>query len=121
MSNFPEMEYKSAEQAIELPENGTSLTLLQAIYRSATLPLPTRMRAAMACLPHEHPRLGMSVNVPWSDELAVRLEQAMERSNQVLRNEPTKIIEHQTREEPRAQSQLSGPVGPVPDRRFRRA
>jgi len=28
MSNFPEMEYKTMEQAIELPENGTSLDLL---------------------------------------------------------------------------------------------
>ena len=29
MSNFPEMEYRSVEQAIELPANGTSLDLLQ--------------------------------------------------------------------------------------------
>jgi len=31
MSNFPEIEYKTMEQAIELPENGTPLDLLQRV------------------------------------------------------------------------------------------
>src|SRR5215467_6408678 len=46
MNNFPEMECKTMEQAIELPKNGTSLDLLQRVYRNPSLPLLTRIRAA---------------------------------------------------------------------------
>jgi hypothetical protein len=42
---------------LEIPENGTSLDLLQAIYRSSSLPLPMRLRAAGLAIQHEHPRL----------------------------------------------------------------
>jgi hypothetical protein len=111
-------------EVVELEAGATSLDFLRQVYRNASLPLSTRMRAAGMALPHEHPKLGVSVNIPWNEEMAVRLEQAIERSSRVIEH-PPKIIEHQPSEmkviEPRAQSQLSGPVGPVPDRRFRRA
>jgi hypothetical protein len=83
MSNFPEMEYKSVEQAIELPENGTSLNLLQQVYRNPSLPLNTRMRAATAALPHEHPKLAVAVTVNAGD-FAEKLDQAVERSRRVI-------------------------------------
>jgi hypothetical protein len=102
---------------IELPEDGTSLTLLQAIYRSPDIPLSTRMRAAGMALQFEHPKLGVSVNIPWTDEFALRLEQAVERSSRVIEHKPApKVIEHSAPE----QSPLSAVIGPVPDRRFRR-
>jgi hypothetical protein len=83
MSNFPEMEYKSVEQTIELPANGTSLDLLQRVYRNPSLPLPTRMRAATAALPHEHPKLAVTTVVNAGD-FADQLERAVERSRMTM-------------------------------------
>ena len=82
MSNFPEMEYKSVEEVIELPANGTSLDLLQQVYRNPSLPLMTRMRAATAALPHEHPKLAVTTVVNVGD-FADQLEKAIERSRKV--------------------------------------
>ena len=104
----------------------TSLEFLQTIYRNPAVPLPVRIRAAGIALPFEHPKLGVSVNVAWSDEMAARLEQAIARSNQVLIERP-KVIEHQPPEQSliehptEARGQVSSVIGSVPDRRFRRA
>jgi hypothetical protein len=120
MSNFPEMEYKPAPQAtvdgerLELEAGATSLTLLQAIYRSPELPLSTRMRAAGMALQFEHPKLGVSVNVPWNDDFAARLERAVAQSRAAYQ---PKLIEHQP-VEPKV---IEPPLPAVPDRRFRRA
>jgi hypothetical protein len=67
---------------IALPEDGTSLTLLQQVYRNPSLPLPTRMRAATAALPHEHPKLAVTTLVNVGD-FADQLEKAVERSRKV--------------------------------------
>jgi hypothetical protein len=90
---------------IEFPENGTSLDLLQAVYRSATLPLPVRIRAAAMALQFEHPKLGVSVNLPWNEDFADRLTRAVERSSRVM-----KMINHQPTID----------QSPPPDRRLRR-
>ena len=71
------------DEAIELEPTGTSLNLLQAIYRNAAIPLTTRMRAAMAALQFEHPKLAVTANVEAGD-FADQLEQAVERSRRVM-------------------------------------
>jgi hypothetical protein len=99
------LEPKTEHEAIKLDPNGTSLNLLQAIYRSATLPLPVRMRAAGMALQFEHPKLGVSLNLPWNEDFADRLARAVERSSRVMIDQqPTNIIEQPS----------------VPDRSFRR-
>jgi hypothetical protein len=62
-------------------EGNTSLDLLQAIYRSADQPLHRRMRAAIAALPHEHPKLAVTAQLD-GKSFAAELEAARNRSGQ---------------------------------------
>lgn len=48
----------------------------QAIYRSADQPMPRRMRAAIAALPFEHPKLSVTANVGPNIGFARGLERA---------------------------------------------
>src|SRR6516225_4129776 len=54
---------KKEQGIVEIPPTGISLDLLQAVYRCNQLPLTTRMRAAIAALPHEVPRLAVTAQV----------------------------------------------------------
>jgi hypothetical protein len=64
------------------------LDLLQAIYRSADQPLHTRMRAAMAALPYEHPRLAVTAVLDGADDLGAQLARAIARSHRVIEYRP---------------------------------
>jgi hypothetical protein len=60
------------------PEAQTSLDLLQAIYRSPYEPIHRRMRAAIAALPFEHPKLAVVAHAHGGG-IGDRLEAAMRR------------------------------------------
>jgi len=70
--------------------DGTSLDFLKAIYRSSALPLSTRMRAAIAALPFEHPKLAVTAQIDADGDFAERLEQAILRSEMAPR-----VIDHE--------------------------
>ena len=70
-----------AEEVIELAPGETSLSFLQRVYRCVTQPMSRRMQAAMAALPHEHPKLGAVATVTMNgNDFASLLERAVIRS-----------------------------------------
>jgi hypothetical protein len=48
---------------LALPPNASSLDFLRAVYRDPRLQLSVRMRAAVAALGFEHPRLTVTANL----------------------------------------------------------
>ena len=87
-----DLEFFDAEPPLAFGTNGTSLQFLQAIYRSSEQPMVRRMKAAIAALPFEHPKLSATLAVQADDSYAARLQAAIARSNGV---EAYRAIEHQ--------------------------
>jgi hypothetical protein len=65
-------------EEIEIPADGISLDLLRAVYRNNQLPLTTRMRAAIAALPFEVPKLAVTAVVSEQD-FATLLDRRLKR------------------------------------------
>src|SRR5262245_19420321 len=107
---FPEPT-RIQEAPVELPPNGMSLDLLRAVYRNPSVPLSTRIRCAVAALPHEFPRLQVTAQIQDNDLatlLDARLKRIAERENEPRNG--TEVAQVETR-----------PYVPrVADRRFRR-
>jgi hypothetical protein len=76
-------------------EAQTSLDLLQAIYRSPYEPIHRRMRAAIAALPYEHPKLAVVAHFDGGG-LGERLEAAIKRARVA---QPGAIIEGEASEQ----------------------
>jgi hypothetical protein len=113
------------EPSIELPPNATAHDLLRLVYRSADLPLTTRMRAAMAAIPYETPKLAVTALVQESD-LATLLDRRLEKLKQMRNGNDAKLIE-----QPAIPKPIEAPVVEIKptdvrspprsnDRRFRR-
>ena len=97
-------------QEIEIPADGSSLDLLRAVYRNPSLDLPIRMRAAIACLPHEVPRLAVTAQIT-DQGIAELLDRRLKRIEEMklIEARPTAPINGDKSVPPR-----------LPDRRFRR-
>jgi hypothetical protein len=72
------------DDSITLAPGASSLAFLQAVYRSPDQPLHTRMRAAIAALPYEHPKLAVTVALDGQDNWASQLQRCIARSRPVL-------------------------------------
>src|SRR6267142_1613214 len=88
-------ERQKVEGQIQLSTNATSLDFFQAIYRDPKQPLNTRIRAAQAALPFEHPKLAINTQVDGND-LAEKLIRAIAASRKVMNSQSRmKTIEHE--------------------------
>jgi hypothetical protein len=115
-----QIEVAQAVERFELEPNATSLKFLQMIYRSPSVPLSTRMRAAIAAIQFEHPKLAITANVE-SGDFAFRLDQAVERSRKVSPMiEAKPMIEAANDTKRPAPAASNGHKPSVPDRRYRR-
>jgi len=112
--------------ALVLGPNEISLDLLRAVYRNNQLPLPTRMRAAIAALPHEVPRLAVTAQVTdmgvaeLLDRRLKRIEQMRLLENKTITGE-TVVSERAIDPEPQPSTPLPAPLNRLYDkRRYRR-
>ena len=120
MELIPDLTRTIEVDAIELAPNGTSLDLLQQVYRNPSLPLPTRMRAAMAAIQFEHPKLAVTANVE-SGDFADQLEQAVKRSRMIDAKPMIEAnVSSDTTPSGTKRPLLNGVKPMIPDRRFRR-
>src|SRR5260370_5150630 len=82
------IEAQQAMAEIDIGPNGMSIDLLRAVYRSTSIPLQVRLRAAIAVLPHEVPRLMVSAQIN-ENSFAELLERRLQRIEQM------KLVERQ--------------------------
>ena len=79
MNGFPELVYESSrEDQLMLGPDGMSLDLLRAVYRNPSISLPVRMRAAIAALLFEVPKLQVTALVS-EQNFANLLDQRLKR------------------------------------------
>jgi hypothetical protein len=111
---FPELVYQSKEdKQLDSGPTASSLDLLQAIYRDPFIALTTRMRAAIAALPHEVPRLAVTAQVT-DMGVAELLDRRLKRLEELKLLDGAKVIDG------KPQVETKPPPARTNDRRFRR-
>jgi hypothetical protein len=74
----------SRTEELECIEASSSLDFLRTVYRDPCQPLARRMRAAIAALPFEHPKLSVTASIGSNSGFAARLEAAVARSRKII-------------------------------------
>jgi hypothetical protein len=88
---------------------GMSIDLLRAVYRNPSIPLPVRIRCAVAALPHEVPRLAVTALVN-EQSFAELLDKRLKKMAQMDQQPPSQG----------PQIEASKPLPRIADRRYRR-
>jgi hypothetical protein len=112
------------DNELDLGPTATALDLLEAVYRDPTQQLHTRMRAAMACLPFQSPKL-LATAIVDERNFATLLDQRLKRLDEMklIEANNAKVIDAQPiNGKPQAKPQIETkpPLARTPDRRFRR-
>ena len=84
-----EAQQAEAAEAFE----GNAHALLVATYQGRYRPTPMQLRAAMAAIPFESPKLAVTADIADTDSFAAQLERALTRSG------VAKVIEHRPNED----------------------
>jgi hypothetical protein len=102
-----------AQQAmfLQLRPDANSLDLLREVYRNPSIPLPTRLRAAIAALPHEVPRLAVTALVN-EQSFAELLDRRLKKMEAINGNQQTQTQTQMIETKPS--------LPRIADRRFRR-
>jgi hypothetical protein len=88
IKGFPELIYEEQKSdLLQLREDAISLDLLREVYRNPSIPLTVRMRAAIAALPFETPKLAVTAQVSEGD-FATLLDRRIER-RKLIEAKPT--------------------------------
>jgi hypothetical protein len=109
----------------DIGEVETAHELLKAVYRSPLIPLAVRMRAAMAAIPFESPKLIATAIVTEGsfaellDRRLKRLEEMKLLEHKTINNEPINS-EPESEPPPTPAPTLSSPLNRVYTNRFRR-
>jgi hypothetical protein len=105
---------------------GDALSFLRQIYQNPKFDLHWRMRAAVACLPFERPKLAVTA-ITTTEDLATRLEAAIQATGKVIDARPATLIEKPTeamptpvREELVTAEDMAKPFARLDTDRFRR-
>src|SRR6476620_1528181 len=108
MSEFPVMAYVASEveDEVALGPGATALDLLRAVYSAPDQPLHRRMRAAIAALPFECPKLAVVASMNAGPGFAAQLEAAIARSGVGL-----KLIDAEPADGGMAHPEGAGDVG----------
>jgi hypothetical protein len=113
---FPTIEYKEEEEVVSF--TGSALDYLQSVYRDTTREPYVRMRAAIAAIPFESPKLQATATLQLGLDFASKLDRA------VLRSASVRVVASAPVERPEPKAKPTVEITPyrptVPDRRYRR-
>ena len=119
-AKLPKRREPEVDDPLKLDDKALSLDGLQAIYRNAGLPLTTRMRAMIAAIPFESPKL-IATAVMNEGSFADLLDRRLKRIEQMKLLENKTINGNATVEpEPKPSPQMPAPLNRLYSSRFRR-